>query len=154
MQQRRIGVRGIIHKDGKIFAVKHRRHDGSESKFWAIPGGGLDPNESITDGVKRELIEELGITPEVGRIALIQQFTSTREDCDEELELFFIIKNPDDFAHPDVEHSSHGNQELARYEFVDTTKVEIYPTIFRDAEFVKSLDNDGAPVVIHDQLNC
>lgn len=54
MDKRRVGVRAIIYKDGKILAVKHKTKDG-EASFWAIPGGGLEPGESIENGLRREV---------------------------------------------------------------------------------------------------
>lgn len=35
--ERRIATRGIIEKDGKILAVKHKDSEGNEADFWAIP---------------------------------------------------------------------------------------------------------------------
>ncbi len=32
--------------------------------FWACPGGGLDPGESVVEGLTRELLEELGLAIE------------------------------------------------------------------------------------------
>ena len=48
---RRVNVRAIIWKDGKLLAVKHKTSPGEESPYWAVPGGGLDPMESIEDGL-------------------------------------------------------------------------------------------------------
>ena len=45
MEKRRVNVRGIIWRDGKLLAVKHKNNDGSEADYWAVPGGGLDPHE-------------------------------------------------------------------------------------------------------------
>ena len=45
---RRINVRAIIYKDGKLLAVKHK-HGDNISHYYAVPGGGLDPQESLID---------------------------------------------------------------------------------------------------------
>ena len=117
MDKRRIGVRAIIFKDGKLLANKFFHEDG-ESPFWATPGGGLDPNESLTSGLTREIIEETGISPKIGRLLFVQQFSSSRQDRDEELEFFFHITNPEDFASIDLESTTHGAAELTRCEFI------------------------------------
>lgn len=68
MDKRRINVRAIAWHDDKLLAVKHKTKSGGEANYWALPGGGLDPFEYLADGVTRELIEETGITPIVGRM--------------------------------------------------------------------------------------
>src|SRR5690606_14215983 len=119
MDKRRIGVRAIMYKDGKLLAVKHKNNEGRTKDFWVIPGGGLDPGESLESGVKREIHEELGIDMKVGRLLFIQQFNSKRADCEEELEFFFLAENPEDFAAFDLRTTTHGMQELAECEFID-----------------------------------
>ncbi len=119
--KRRVNVRGILWRDGKILAVKHKEDDGSESPYWAIPGGGLDPMESLEDGVKRELMEELGINAEVGNVMFVQQFPSRREGFREELEFFFHIKDSEHFDAIYLLSTTHGHEELARVEFIDPT---------------------------------
>lgn len=127
MDKRRIGVRAIIYKDGTILAVKHKRKDGSVADFWAIPGGGLDPGESLEDGLRRELQEELGVDVQPGRLLFVQQFRSSRTDRDEELEFFFLVEYTDDLAAVDFMQASHGADELARCEFIDPTREFVLP---------------------------
>ena len=64
---RRINVRAIIYKDGKLLAVKHK-HGDNISHYYAVPGGGLDPQESLIDGLARELHEETGIDAVIGNL--------------------------------------------------------------------------------------
>ena len=45
---RRINVRAIIYREGKILAVKHRRGD-QAAPYYAVPGGGLDPHFFAVD---------------------------------------------------------------------------------------------------------
>ena len=50
----------IIDDDDDVLLVKFVFPSGIE--VWALPGGGLEPDESVTDGLRRELHEELGLT--------------------------------------------------------------------------------------------
>lgn len=137
MDKRHINVRGIIWKEGMLLAVKHKNNDGSESDYWAIPGGGLDPHESLIDGVTRELTEETGITAAVGRLLFMQQFTSKRRYHEEELEFFYLIENPEEFTAIDLAATSHGAEEIARIAFIDPRKEYLLPT------FLSSVDIDA-----------
>ena len=103
--KRRINVRAIIYRDGKLLAVKHRRGD-KVAHYYAVPGGGLDPQESLADCLVRELREETGVTAQPGRLLFIQQFPSSRLGYAEELEFFFAVDNPDDFAAINLENTS------------------------------------------------
>ena len=52
----RVSVKALIRNDkGEILVVKEHQDK------WELPGGGLNHGESIHDGLRRELIEELGI---------------------------------------------------------------------------------------------
>lgn len=134
MDKRRVNVRAIIFKDGKLLVQKFRTKDGGESDYWGTPGGGLDPHESLADGLVREIEEEMGVKAQVGRLLFIQQFRSIRTGHDEELELFFHIENPEDFEKIDLETTTHGLTELTRCEFVDPKKAFILP------EFLQTVD--------------
>ena len=148
---RRINVRAIIYKDGKLLAVKHK-HGDNISHYYAVPGGGLDPQESLIDGLARELHEETGVDAVIGNLLFIQQFPSARAGYAEELEFFFTVKNPDDFININLESTSHGAEELAVCEFVDPASVTLYP------EFLQSIDlacyaNNDRPTLVIDNLH-
>lgn len=149
MVKRRIATRGIIFKDGKIFAQKLKNKTGVNS-FWCMPGGGLDPQESLVDGIYREMIEETGIIPKVGRLLFVQLFTSDRPDCDEELEFFFHIENPEDYESINLDTSSHGAIEVANCAFVDP-KEYILPAFLQTIDIAAYI-NDIKPVYIHGEL--
>ena len=144
---RRINVRAIIYKDGKLLAVKHK-HGEDISHYYAVPGGGLDPQESLVDGLARELREETGINAVIGNLLLIQQFPSARAGYAEELEFFFTVKNPDDFININLETTSHGAEELAVCEFVDPASVTLYPEFLQSIDIVGYANNDRPTLVI------
>lgn len=139
MSRRRINVRGIVWRNGKLLAVKHKNSDGSESEYWAVPGGGLDPMETLEDGVKRELLEEVGIEVTVGRVLMVQQFPSKRADYDEELEFMFLVEDSPLFDAIDLEKTTHGMEELARVEFVDPKMVPILPRFLSELDITHQI---------------
>jgi len=59
-------VCALIESDRKILLGKRsapRQHAG----FWELPGGKIDLNETPHDALSREIMEELGVTIEVGK---------------------------------------------------------------------------------------
>lgn len=124
---RRTNVRAIVWRDGKILAVKHMNDDGSERDYWALPGGGVDIGEGLKDAMVRELQEELGVKAEVNKLLCIQQYSSDREDFDEEIELFFLVNDDPAFDTINLEATTHGLAEITRAEFIDPTTEYIMP---------------------------
>ena len=53
-----VAAGAIIHKDRKILLQKR-----GDNGAWAIHGGYLELGETVEETVRRELIEEIGITP-------------------------------------------------------------------------------------------
>ena len=53
--------------------------------------------EGLLDGLRREMIEETGVKPEIGKLLFIQQFAESGEQSahgpNEQLEFFFLITN-------------------------------------------------------------
>lgn len=149
---RRVNVRAIIYQDGKLLAVKHISANGQAAAYYAVPGGGVDPHESLEQGLSRELFEELGVAATIGRLLFIQQFPSGREGYEEELEFFFAIDNPEDFTNLDLSTTSHGSIELAVCEYVDPQAVTIYPKFLQHIA-LEDYYASTRPVLIADNLH-
>jgi len=151
MDKRRINVRAIVWRDGKILAVKHKESDGKESEYWAVPGGGLDPLEELRSGVVREVFEETGVNAKVGRLMFMQQFHSKREGFDEELEFFFQVEDSPAFDSVDLAATSHGIDEISRIEFVDPKQVNIKPERLSELDIEAIITHD-CPIEISNEL--
>jgi len=148
MTTRRVNVRGIIFKDSKLLVTKFRQPDNSESNHWGTFGGGLDIGESFALGLRREMIEETGITPQIGNLLFMQQFNDGEK---EHLELFFHVKNSDDYKEIKLEETSHGILELVRHEFVDPKTSFILPAFLSELDIQAHIDG-SEPVFIHNEL--
>jgi mutator protein MutT len=55
----------VIWRDGKIL-IDRRKPGGAMGGLWEFPGGKVEPGETISDCILREIREELGITIAVG----------------------------------------------------------------------------------------
>jgi len=54
----RRGAKALVRSGSRVLLVRERHVDGSV--FWTLPGGGVDQSESLREGLRRELMEELG----------------------------------------------------------------------------------------------
>lgn len=122
---RRVAVLGVVVHDGKLLCVKHKSYNKPRTEdFWCIPGGGVDDNEALQDALNREMIEEIGIKPDIGGLLYIQQF---KDSGREHLEFFFHITNPKDYLNIDLSKSTHGEVEIAKIDFIDPSKSNVLP---------------------------
>ena len=62
-------VGGVLKKDNKYLLVQEAQEK-CRGK-WNIPAGHLDPNETIFDGAKREILEECGFNVNLTGVAYI-----------------------------------------------------------------------------------
>jgi 8-oxo-dGTP pyrophosphatase MutT (NUDIX family) len=117
----RISVRAIIHKEGKFLLTRLRQYP----DFWCLPGGGLGNNESIFDCLKREIVEELGIEPSIGRLLYIHQIKNGAGFLGPEF--FFEVVNSNAFEDINLEKTKLGKSEIEKVGFKDAAAVELLP---------------------------
>lgn len=58
-----VGVGGAVVQDGRLLLVRRASRRGRGN--WQVPGGFIEPDETIEQAVVREVAEEAGITAEV-----------------------------------------------------------------------------------------
>lgn len=131
--ERRIAVRALVVRDGKLLCVNLKREGGVTADFWCLPGGGVDPGESLLPALHREMIEETGIAPEIGALLYVQQF---RDDTREHLEFFFHVTNTEDYLNIDLASTSHGGIEIAAIDFIDPSTSVVMPKFLSSEDLV------------------
>ena len=57
----RLSAAVFAERDGKILLLK--RAAGALTGQWYLPGGAVDPGESVEEAARRELLEESGLAP-------------------------------------------------------------------------------------------
>ena len=58
-----IGVGGVVLCGDKVLLVRLKQGEAKDE--WAIPGGFVEPGETIDTAVQREVLEETGVTAEL-----------------------------------------------------------------------------------------
>ncbi|HZT45848.1 MAG TPA: NUDIX domain-containing protein [Gaiellaceae bacterium] len=75
----RIRVSAVLRWQDRILLCRHEKPGRGE--YWLLPGGGVNSGESLTDALRRELREEVGINDELpveGPVALVDSIAPQR----------------------------------------------------------------------------
>jgi mutator protein MutT len=59
-------VAGVIRGEDGRFLITQRLADDTLGGYWEFPGGKVEPGEELRDALRRELLEELGVTTDIG----------------------------------------------------------------------------------------
>jgi 8-oxo-dGTP diphosphatase len=68
----RLAVRAVIVERGRLLLVN--AYPGEESDLWCAPGGGAERGVSLEVNLRREVLEETGLTIEPGRLVAVNEF--------------------------------------------------------------------------------
>jgi 8-oxo-dGTP diphosphatase len=73
----RLAVRGLLFHDNRLLLVNAWA---GRLDLFCAPGGGVDAHASLHDNLKREFIEETGLTVAVGETCLVNEFHDPTRD--------------------------------------------------------------------------
>ena len=81
----RIRVMGLCWQDDALLLV---RHEMGSKDLWAPPGGGIEYGEALDNALRREFLEETGLTVSVGKFLFGCEFLQKPLHA---IELFFEV---------------------------------------------------------------
>jgi 8-oxo-dGTP diphosphatase len=78
-----VGAKAIIVNEGKVLVLREASYDeGTNEGKWDVPGGRINPEEPILEGLKREVTEESGIQIETGEVlGVYENFPTIRGEA-------------------------------------------------------------------------
>jgi ADP-ribose pyrophosphatase YjhB (NUDIX family) len=89
-----IGVGAVIEDDGgRLLFVRHKPERGGFWKGkWIFPGGLLEVGETVEDGIRREVLEETGLTIELTSDLVPPVERIVTRDGEVDLHVVYIVK--------------------------------------------------------------
>lgn len=142
---RKISVRGIVLHEGKLLCVKLKPYNDlvkADSDWWCLPGGTVEEGEGLENALVREMLEETGIVPVLGKLIYVHQFAHNEKEY---LEFFFHVTNSTDYTAVDLKKTTHGSKEIEKINFINPKQTPVLPKFLTQEDFSTQLEKQ-APV--------
>ena len=82
----RVAVRAVLLHENRLLLVNAWADP--RRTLWCAPGGGVEAGQSLPDNLKREVMEETGLTIQVGPPCLVNEFHNPADGF-HQVEVFF-----------------------------------------------------------------
>jgi ADP-ribose pyrophosphatase YjhB (NUDIX family) len=125
-------VAGIAFYNNKILL-----HTTSEHDYWVLPGGRVEFNEASSQGIIRELKEELAVDVQVKRLSYVHELVIKKVDRNfHELCFYYLISIPQDHRILKLDSQFNGFEDDGKlmfkwFSFNELDAIELHP------EFIK-----------------
>ncbi|MEK4251830.1 NUDIX domain-containing protein [Paenibacillus sp. FSL W7-1287] len=127
----RIRPTALIMNEGHILLIEYQENN---QYHYNLPGGGVEQGESVTDTLRRELLEEANVEIKIGKIAFLYEYCPHKQsgDYDSEtpvLNIIFDCEIQDGFI-AKLPESPDPNQVGVRWIPIDKLdSIILYPNI-------------------------
>ncbi|MDE1811057.1 MAG: NUDIX domain-containing protein [Candidatus Micrarchaeota archaeon] len=123
----------ILNSKGEVLMVRRGDDNPHKPGAWEIPGGRLELGESPFDGLKREVLEETGLSVRILNPLKVHHFT--RDDGQKITMIVFLCRAESEEVRLSGEHTAHiwMDTELASMKMVPdfNEEIEIYNRLFK-----------------------
>ena len=122
-------VAALITRNSKLLVCQRKRND-THPLQWEFPGGKVEPGESLSEALTRELREELGVSATIG--PEVHRTRHRYRELPNDLLLIFFRATIDDSA-------LLQNLQFEKYEWADPSLLQNYDFLPADKDLVESL---------------
>jgi 8-oxo-dGTP diphosphatase len=67
-----VRVGAVVEREGTLLLVRHHKPD--RAPYWVLPGGRLEPEETIPECAEREVAEETGLSARFSGVLYVSEF--------------------------------------------------------------------------------
>jgi mutator protein MutT len=128
-------VAAIIVRNSRLL-ICQRRGDKTFPLKWEFPGGKVEVGESLTEALRREILEELGVAIEIGREVYRTEYSYAELSAPIELVFYFARiageKNSREFSDEEISAELESFNASGEFEKV----VWVTPTALPQCEFL------------------
>jgi ADP-ribose pyrophosphatase YjhB (NUDIX family) len=124
-------VAGVAYRNGAVLLQRVEGIDG-----WFLPGGRVEMGEAATVALAREIGEELGVEPRIGRLLWVMENFFTLDGRNfHELGLYFAIELPETVPTDGEFNVSEPNQTLWNrwFSLEEVARADVVPAFLKNA---------------------
>lgn len=99
-----VSCRGVIVEGDKMLLVENRKN---ENDFYCAAGGRMEFDENPRQTVEREVYEELGVKPQIGRLLYINTFNDGKTQV---VDFLYEILNYADYKDIEKLNGTHSHE--------------------------------------------
>lgn len=139
--QLKVRVCGLLVEGDALLLAKHKREG---RIYWVLPGGGLEPGESLTGCLRREMEEETGLKVEVKDVLFL---FDVKEPQRHVVSIVFGVRRKGGELKP--RNIPQEGERLETVEFVPLNRLEdidLRPAGIKE-EIEKALGREGIPYI-------
>ena len=127
-----IRVGTVVERDGALLLARHEKPD--QKPYWVLPGGRLEPGETIPECAERELLEETGLKGRFAGVLYVSEFMAEDRHT---VDVTVRVEAPNGEAQlgsdPEVEEGSEPTlRELRWVQSAELEEIKLLPGWIRE----------------------